>query len=105
MEPEFSFSRSQNPTLVPNLSQVNQTASISSRFIVILSSYLHLDLQNDILAYLLKARTVEPEKESLLGNGSEHSFLGNGRETTPVARQQILNKQEWTVATREQLGK
>jgi hypothetical protein len=24
----------------------------------------------------------------------QHSFLGNGRETTPAARQQILNKQK-----------
>jgi hypothetical protein len=34
------------------------------------------------VAYLLKARTVEPEKQPLLVNGSETTFvLGNGRET------------------------
>jgi hypothetical protein len=27
-----------------------------------------------IVAYLLKARTVEPEKQPLLGNGSETTF-------------------------------
>jgi hypothetical protein len=45
---------------------------------------------------------VEPEKQPLLANGSETTFvLGNGRETdngtTSVARQQIINKQEWTL--------
>jgi hypothetical protein len=34
--------------------------------------------------YMLKARIVEPEKQSLLASGSE---------TTSSARQQILNKQ------------
>jgi hypothetical protein len=34
----------------------------------------------DIVAYLLKARTVEPEKEPLLANGSE---------TTSVFRQRL----------------
>jgi hypothetical protein len=48
------------------------------------------------VAYLLKARTVEPEKQLLLANDSEkkHSFLDNGCETnngTSVARQQIIN--------------
>jgi hypothetical protein len=35
------------------------------------------------LAYFLKSRTVEPEKQPLLENGSEkkHSFLHNDRET------------------------
>jgi hypothetical protein len=51
------------------------------------------------VAYLLNARTVESEKQPLVANGSETTFvLGNGRETdrgkTSVARQQILNKQE-----------
>jgi hypothetical protein len=62
------------------------------------------------LAYLLKARTVEPEKRPLLMNGSEkYSFLRNGRKaangTTPVARYHILDKQEYTAAARERLGK
>jgi hypothetical protein len=62
------------------------------------------------VAYFLKARTAEPEKKPLQANGSEkHSFLGNGRETDngtrPVARQQILDKQQQTAAAREQLGK
>jgi hypothetical protein len=53
------------------------------------------------VAYLLKARTVEPEKQ--------HSFLGNGSETnngtTSVARERIINKKEPTATTREQLDK
>jgi hypothetical protein len=45
-----------------------------------------------IEAYFLKARSVEPEKQPLLANGSETKFVsGNGRETdngtTSVARQ------------------
>jgi hypothetical protein len=44
---------------------------------------------NYIVPYLLKTRTVEPEKQPLLANGLE---TDNG--TTSVARQQILNKQE-----------
>jgi hypothetical protein len=46
------------------------------------------------VAYLHKARTVEPEKQPLLGNGSEILFLDNGCETnngtTSVAKQHIL---------------
>jgi hypothetical protein len=35
---------------------------------------------------LLKARTVEPEKQPLLANGSEqHSFIGNGSLNVPAA--------------------
>jgi hypothetical protein len=49
---------------------------------------------NHIVAHLLKATTVEPEKQPLLANGSE--FLRNGpgtnNGTMSVARQQILNK-------------
>jgi hypothetical protein len=37
-------------------------------------------VSEDIVAYLLKARTVEPEKQPLLANGSE---------TTVVSRQRI----------------
>jgi hypothetical protein len=48
----------------------------------------------------LKARTAEPEKQSLLVNGSE-----TDNRMTSVARQQILNKQEWTAAAKELLGK
>jgi hypothetical protein len=44
-----------------------------------------------IVAYLLKARTVEPEKQPLLANGTETSHKTNNR--TSIARQQILNKQ------------
>jgi hypothetical protein len=47
-------------------------------------------------AFLLKPRTVNPEKQPLLVNDlKQYSFLGNGRETngtTSVARQQIFNK-------------
>jgi hypothetical protein len=39
----------------------------------------------------------------------QHSFLGNGSETDngtmSVARQQILNKQEYTAAVKKPLGK
>jgi hypothetical protein len=48
------------------------------------------------MSYLLKARIVEPEEEPLLA--TQHSFLGNGRETnngtTSVAEQQTLYRQE-----------
>jgi hypothetical protein len=49
-------------------------------------------------AYWLKAITVEPEKQPLLANGSETTFVSTQRPrnkqwTTSVARQQILNKQ------------
>jgi hypothetical protein len=42
-----------------------------------------------------KARTVEPEK---------HPLLANGPETTFIARQQILNKQDQMAAARELLS-
>jgi hypothetical protein len=67
------------------------------------------DIRLDIVAYLLKARTVEPEKQSLLANGSETIFVSrqlqwnNG--TTSVAKRQILNEQESMAATKERLGK
>jgi predicted house-cleaning NTP pyrophosphatase (Maf/HAM1 superfamily) len=48
------------------------------------------------MAHLLKARTVEPEKQSLLVNGSETTF---------VSKQQILNKNKYTAAAREQFYK
>jgi hypothetical protein len=61
------------------------------------------------VSYLLKARTVEPEKQPLLANGSETTFVSRQRplnnETTSAARQKILNKQEQKVAARERLGK
>jgi hypothetical protein len=61
------------------------------------------------VTYLFKARTVEPEKQPLLANSSETTFLGNGHKTNSgtmsVARQQILNKQEYTAAARERLSK
>jgi hypothetical protein len=48
--------------------------------------------------YLLKARIVEQEKQPLLANGSETTFVSRQRPrnkgTTYVARQQILNEQE-----------
>jgi hypothetical protein len=55
-------------------------------------------------AYLLKARTVVPEKQPLLANGSETTFVSRHRQQennrTPVARQQVLNNapvglQQW----------
>jgi hypothetical protein len=63
-----------------------------------------------IVGILLRARTVEPEKQPLPANGSETTFvLGNGLEidngTTSFATQEILNKQEYTAAARERLGK
>jgi hypothetical protein len=39
-------------------------------------------MNDNTVAYLLKARNVEPEKQPLLVNGSETKFvLGNGLET------------------------
>jgi hypothetical protein len=36
-------------------------------------------IRGNTVAYLLNARTVEPEKQPLLANDSDqHSFLGNG---------------------------
>jgi hypothetical protein len=52
--------------------------------------------QSRTVAYLLKANDVEPEKQPLLANGSETTF---------VARQQIPNKQEQTAASWELLDK
>jgi hypothetical protein len=47
--------------------------------------YFTLSIENyDTVAYLLKARTVEPEKQPLLANGCE---------ITSDAKQQIFNKQ------------
>jgi hypothetical protein len=51
------------------------------------------------VAYLLKARTAEPEKQPLLVNGSETSFvsrqqLQNRQQDNVVARQQVLNEQQ-----------
>jgi hypothetical protein len=40
-----------------------------------------------ILAYLLKARTVEPEKQPLLANGSEITFVSSQR----------LRNRQWNV--------
>jgi hypothetical protein len=34
-------------------------------------------IPEDIVAYLLKARTVEPVKQPLLANGSETTFLSS----------------------------
>jgi hypothetical protein len=49
------------------------------------------------VAYLLKARTAKPEKQPLLANGSEPTFVSrqrprNKKRKKSVARQQILNK-------------
>jgi hypothetical protein len=57
------------------------------------------------VAYLLDARTVEPEKQLSLANGSETTFfLGNSRETndrtTSVAKEQILNKKQQNINKR-----
>jgi hypothetical protein len=48
-----------------------------------------------IVAYLLKARTVEPEKQLLPANGFETTFVSRQWPRTSIARQQILNKQQW----------
>jgi hypothetical protein len=51
-----------------------------------------------VAAYWLKERIVEPEKQPLLGNGSETALISRqrprNRGITFVARQHILNKQE-----------
>jgi hypothetical protein len=52
------------------------------------------------VAYLLKARAAEPQKQSFLGNGSE---TDNG--TTSIAKQKILSKQKKTTAPTERLDK
>jgi hypothetical protein len=62
------------------------------------------------VAYLLNARTVEPEKQPLLENGSETTLISRQRPptdkgTTSVTRQQIRNKQEKKAAAREWLHK
>jgi hypothetical protein len=52
------------------------------------------------VAYLLIARTMEPEKQPLLVKKTlkQRSFVGNGHETnnrtTSVARQQIIDKRQ-----------
>jgi hypothetical protein len=66
-------------------------------------------LVTGFVEYLLNAKTVEPEKQPLQANGSETTFLSNGRETdnatTSAAKQKILNKREWTAAARERFDK
>jgi hypothetical protein len=62
------------------------------------------------MAYLVKTRTVEPEKQPLLANGSEATFVSgqrprNTQRNDCVARQQILNKQDYTAAVRDWLAK
>jgi hypothetical protein len=65
---------------------------MSKNWIIVLESCYCLN----IVAYLLKARTVEPEKQPLLANGYETTFLSGQRlgkhvpaeindVTTPVA--------------------
>jgi hypothetical protein len=48
------------------------------------------------VAYFLDARTVESEKQPLLANGSETTFVSRqwprNKGTTSIASQQILNK-------------
>jgi hypothetical protein len=63
-----------------------------------------------ILAYLLRAGTVEPERQPLLGSGSEKTLVSRQRHETDnrrtsVDRKKILNKQEYMVAARERLDK
>jgi hypothetical protein len=49
------------------------------------------------VAYLLKERAMQPEKQALLVNGSETTFVSRqwgktGNRTASIASQQILNK-------------
>jgi hypothetical protein len=98
-----------SPSLVPILSQMNPAhvtyfhdyhIKISEYSIKWRSFPFHAEnlygCQVSIVAYLLKARTAETEKQPLLANGSEITF---------VSRQHILNKQEYTTAAKERLGK
>jgi hypothetical protein len=52
----------------------------------------------NIVAYLLKARPVQPQKQLLPANRSETTFISWQRARknngTSIARQQILNKQQ-----------
>jgi hypothetical protein len=41
--------------------------------------------QYHIVAYLLKARTVEPEKQPLLANGSESAFVSTQRRSKHIS--------------------
>jgi hypothetical protein len=121
----YSFSSNLNFTVLNSLylvisawsfceKRMWRKSSASERLIcgtVQLIKYIYLyRLYNYIVAYLLEARTMEPEEQPLLANGKETaSFLGNGCEayngTTSVPRQQILNKQEQTAAAKEGIGK
>jgi hypothetical protein len=70
-----------------------------------------LAIEVNIVPYLLTARTMEPEKQALLVNGSETTFvsrqlpqkkktterfpfLGKNNGTISVPRQKIVNKNE-----------
>jgi hypothetical protein len=61
-------------------------------------SYTYIQEENyeNIAAYLLKARIVDPERQQLLANGSETAFVSRQRtrnnEIKSVATQQILDK-------------
>jgi hypothetical protein len=68
-------------------SKSNRRSENSSSRVRLLYSNLdsQANSQTDIVAYLLKACTVEPEKQSLLAKGSDRTF---------VSMQQILYKQQ-----------
>lgn len=59
-------------------------------YIIVLHIYTYIYIY--IVAYLLKARAVETEKQPLLAKDYETKFVSRQRKS--VARQQIINKQE-----------
>jgi hypothetical protein len=56
-----------------------------------------------ILAYLLKARTVEPEKQPLLVNGSETTFVYKQRPRYTMERRPLLGSRFLISKNRRQL--
>jgi hypothetical protein len=49
------------------------------RILTSLPRNVRLEQIKNIVVYVLKARTVEPEKQPLLGNGSETTFVSRQR--------------------------
>jgi hypothetical protein len=65
-------------------------------------------MYRNIVTYLLEARTMQPEREPLLANGSEATYVSRKRPRNRHrndARCKAEDKQEQTAAARKWLGK
>jgi hypothetical protein len=81
-----------------HVSDVKVVDGMNQKKIILIFSRISLIIIY-IVVYLFKATTVKPEKQPLLANGSETTFVSrqrprNKQGNTSVARQQILDKQQ-----------